>query len=72
MCATFSEISSLETTFQNSLRVNYENFDRIEDRKLAITFKAQNFPNSHRPYFVGKYSEIRYRLVLGSRSTEIT
>ena len=56
MCATFSEISSLETTFQNSLRANYENFDRIEDRKLAITFKAQHFPNSHRPYFVGKYS----------------
>ena len=65
MCATFSEISSLETTFQNSLRANYENFDRIEDRKMAITFKSPNLTNSSWPYLVGKCSRNLSRVVSG-------
>ena len=72
MCATFSEISSLETTFQNSLRANYENFDRIEDRKLAITFKVPNPTHFCWYYNIEKGSRNRSRAVSGWKSMEVT
>ena len=50
----------------------YENFDRIEDRKLAIIFMSRNFPMSYWPYSIGKISRIRSRIVRASRSTEVT
>ena len=63
--ATFREVFEPRNKMSNSLRANYENFYRIEDREMAITFKSPNFTNSRWPYFVGKCSKNRSRVVLG-------
>ena len=41
MFATFCEIFNPRNYFMNSLRVNYENSRRMEDRKMTITFFAK-------------------------------
>ena len=66
----FLKISSLETTFQNSLRANYENFDRIEDRKSAVTFYAVNCRTSHTHQSIEKFSRNRFSLLSSSSPTE--
>ena len=63
--ATFCEIFEPRNKMSNKLRANYENFDRIEDRKMTIIFKSLNLTNSWWPYFVGKCSKNRCRVVLG-------
>ena len=41
MFATFCEIFNSRNYFMNSLRANYENSHRMEDRKRTITFFAK-------------------------------
>ena len=52
MFATFCEVFEPRNALSNSLRANYENFDQIEDRKLAITFKVRNYAISCWPLFL--------------------
>ena len=68
----FLKITSLETTFQNNLRVNYENFERIEDRKSAVTFYAVNCRTYDIPYSIEKCSRNRFRILSVSKSIEVT
>ena len=72
MFATFCEVFEPRNSLSNSLRANYENFDRIEDRKLAITFKVRNCPISCWPLFTEKCSRNRSKLVSGSSPIEPT
>ena len=63
MFDTFCEVFEPRNALSNSLRANYENFDQIEDRKLAISFKVRNCTNSCWPLLTGKCSRNRSRLV---------
>ena len=40
MFATFFEVLNTRNYLSHSLRANYENFDQMEDRKMTITFYA--------------------------------
>ena len=66
MFASFCEVFEPRNALSNSLRANYENFDQIEDRKLAITFKVRNCAISCWPLFIEKCSRNRSKLVSGS------
>jgi len=72
MFATYSDNFKPRNWFTNNLRANYENFDRIKDRKLAITFIAPNCTKFCWPQFVDKWSRNRSRLVSVSRSIQLT
>ena len=67
----FLKFSSPETSFQIVYGRITKIDARIEDRKLAITFKVLICPKFHWPYSIVKCSRIRFRPVWASRSIEI-
>ena len=72
MFATFYEDLEPRNSLPKSLRWNYENFDPIEDRKLAITFKVRNCTHCSWPYFTAKCSRNPSKLVSVSSPIEPT